>query len=145
AELASARLMLEAGGVHLDYDPPPTGLPPDIERGLALVLREAVTNIARHAHAGTARVAFERDGGQLQVLVSDDGVGGAGTRSGGNGLGGMRERAAKLGGTLAIESPSRGGTRLRLRLPVSGRRESPPASGIAGSMPPETEQPRHAH
>src|SRR3546814_15152529 len=44
AELASARLMLESSGVHLDYDPPPAGLSPDIARGLALVLREAVTN-----------------------------------------------------------------------------------------------------
>src|SRR3546814_7309999 len=41
AELASARLMLESSGVHLDYDTPPAGLSPDIERGLALVLREA--------------------------------------------------------------------------------------------------------
>ena len=50
AELASARLLLESLGVHLDYDAPP-GLSPEIERGLALVLREAVTNIARHARA----------------------------------------------------------------------------------------------
>src|SRR5690606_12801256 len=108
-------------------------------------LREAATNIARHAHAGSARIAFERDGGRLHVLVSDDGVGGAGARPGGNGLGGMRERVARLGGTLAIESPPRGGTRLQLQLPVAGSRESPQASGTAGSMPPETEQPRHAH
>src|SRR5690606_17486442 len=58
AELASARLMLESSCVHLDYDVPPTGLSPDIERGLALVLREAATNIARHANAGVAQIIF---------------------------------------------------------------------------------------
>jgi len=145
AELASARLMLESGGVHLDYDPPPTGLPPDIERGLALVLREAVTNIARHAHAGRARIAFERDGGQLQVRVSDDGIGGAGAHTGGNGLGGMRERVARLGGTLAIDSPPRGGTRLQLRLPVAGRSERPATGAAASTPPPDTEEAPHAH
>ncbi|MGN6513467.1 MAG: sensor histidine kinase, partial [Lysobacteraceae bacterium] len=47
AELASARLLLESSQVHLDYDAPPQGLPPEVERGLALLLREAVTNVAR--------------------------------------------------------------------------------------------------
>ena len=45
AELASAKLLLETTRVQLDYAPPPQGLPPEVERGLALVLREAVTNI----------------------------------------------------------------------------------------------------
>src|SRR5690606_25319693 len=75
AELASARLMLESCGVHLDYDPPPVGLPPDVERGLALVLREAATNIARHARAGSARIAFVREDRHLRATVSDDGIG----------------------------------------------------------------------
>lgn len=125
AELASARLLLESSSVHLDYDLPPPGLSPDIERGLSLVLREAATNIARHAHAGTAQVRFTRDGSQLQVLVADDGRGGIGDD--GNGLGGMRERVAKLGGTLAIESPRGHGTRLQLRVPLAAG----PASGEA--------------
>ena len=51
AELASARLMLDSSQVALDYQPPPASLPPELEAGLALVLREAVTNIARHARA----------------------------------------------------------------------------------------------
>src|SRR3546814_3001077 len=98
AELASARLMLESSGVHLDYGAPPTGLSPDIERGLALVLREAVTNIARHAHAGAAQIIFAREGDRLEVAVVDDGVGGVGID--GNGLAGMRERGARMGGTV---------------------------------------------
>src|SRR5690606_35219199 len=117
--------MLESSSVHLDYDAPPVGLSPDVERGLALVLREAATNIARHAHAGSARVAFERDGDQLRVRVSDDGIGGVGTNTTGNGLGGMRERVTKLGGTLAIESPPGEGTRLQLQVPLAARDRSP--------------------
>jgi len=133
AELASARLMLESCGVHLDYDPPPAGLPPDVERGLALVLREAATNIARHARAGSARIAFVREDRHLRATVSDDGIGGIRTGGGGNGLGGMRERAARLGGTLAIESPRGQGTRLALRIPVAGGGEAPvPAPAARG-------------
>ncbi|GAA3934657.1 sensor histidine kinase [Luteimonas lutimaris] len=129
AELASARLMLESSSVHLDYDAPPVGLSPDIERGLALVLREAATNIARHAHAGAARITFARDGDQLEVAVVDDGVGGIGAD--GNGLVGMRERIARMGGTLAIESPRRQGTRLRLRLPLMAAGPEPEATPAA--------------
>src|SRR3546814_8574812 len=91
-----------------------TGLSPDIERGLALVLREAVTNIARHAHAGAAQIIFAREGDRLEVAVVDDGVGGVGID--GNGLAGMRERVARMGGTQAIESPRGQGTRLGLRV-----------------------------
>jgi two-component system, NarL family, sensor histidine kinase DesK len=116
AELASARLMLESSGVHLDYDLPPSGLAPDIERALALVLREAATNIARHARAGAARISFQRDGDRLEVLVSDNGIGGIGAD--GNGLCGMRERVARMGATLVIESPRRQGTHLRLQVPL---------------------------
>jgi len=54
AELASARLLLESSQVHLEYAPPPQDLPPDVERCLALVLREAATNIARHANASAS-------------------------------------------------------------------------------------------
>ena len=118
--------MLESSGVHLDYDLPPVGLSEDAERGLALVLREAATNITRHARAGSARIGFTRDGHHLQVLVADDGVGGIDSEGNhGNGLGGMRERVARLGGTLAIESPRGQGTRLHLRLPCGAAATAP--------------------
>jgi two-component system sensor histidine kinase DesK len=108
AELASARLLLESSGVHLDYVPPPDGLPLDVERGLSLVLREAVTNIARHAQASRARVELQRLGQVLTLRVSDDGRGGIETD--GNGLCGMRERVRAIGGNLSIESPRGRGT-----------------------------------
>ena len=118
AELASARLMLESSQVHLAYQPPPGELPPEVEKGLALVLREAATNITRHAHAGRAQVLFEREPGVLQLIIADDGRGGV--SADGNGLAGMRARVRELGGTLSIESPRGRGTRLLVRIPVEG-------------------------
>ena len=116
AELASARLMLECSQVQLDYRPPPAGLPPHLERGLSLVLREAATNITRHAHAGCVQMQFARDGDVLQLMIADDGRGGV--NADGNGLAGMRTRVRELGGTLSIESPRGGGTRLLVRVPI---------------------------
>lgn len=119
AELASARLMLESSVVHLEYETPP-GLPADIERGLALVVREAVTNIARHARATQAQIAFACEGGTMQLRIADNGAGGV--VADGNGLCGMRERVAALGGTLSIDSPKGQGTRLLVRVPVKPTR-----------------------
>jgi len=116
AELASARLLLESSRVHLDYLAPPADMPAEIERGLSLILREAVTNIARHAQASKARIDLERDAHTLRLRVSDDGRGGVGED--GNGLCGMRERVRALGGTLAIDSPARRGTTLDVALPL---------------------------
>lgn len=133
AELASARLLLESSMVHLTYAPPP-GLPPDIERGLSLVLREAATNIARHAQATQAQIAFSCEGDVVQLRIADNGDGGI--AADGNGLCGMRERVAALGGTLSIDSPKGQGTRLLVRVPVKPARPlidaaAPPASEAA--------------
>jgi len=114
AELASARLLLESSAVTLDYDAPPP-LSPDIERPLALVLREAATNIARHAHASRAEVRFAREGGQLRMRIADDGRGSDGVE--GNGIVGMRERVHQLGGNFAFAS-KRSGTTLDVVLPL---------------------------
>jgi two-component system sensor histidine kinase DesK len=116
AELASARLLLESSNVHLDYGEPPADLPEEIERGLALALREAVTNVARHAQASRAQIEFVRSRSALQLSVSDDGRGCSGAD--GNGRCGMRERVAALGGTLSIESSRGNGTRLRISVPL---------------------------
>lgn len=115
AELASARLLLECQQVHLDYAPPPP-MPADIERALSLVLREAVTNIARHARATTAEVRIEREGSSLLMQVRDDGRGGV--LSEGNGLAGMRERVAGLRGTLQLGMPRGGGTCITIQVPM---------------------------
>lgn len=113
AELASARLLLECQHVHLHYAPPPP-MPVDIERALSLVLREAATNIARHAQAHQAWVQFEQEGRTLLMQIRDDGRGGAQTD--GNGLSGMRERVAALRGTLLLQSVLGEGTCVSVRI-----------------------------
>ncbi|MFC4762262.1 sensor histidine kinase [Dyella koreensis] len=116
AELASARLLLESSAVHLDYAAPPRGMPLDIERCLSLVLREAATNIARHAQASRARIEFQRDGHVLQLRITDDGRGGI--VQDGNGLCGMRERVRAIGGNLSIDSARGKGTTLLVTVPL---------------------------
>jgi len=116
AELASARLLLESSRVHFEYGELPTDLPGDIERGFSLIVREAATNIARHAEASSAKIDIIREHASVRMLISDNGRGGI--NGDGNGLCGMRERARALGATLIIESPRGHGTRLRIVAPV---------------------------
>src|SRR6185312_13696741 len=73
AELASARLLLESSGVCMEYAAPPTDLPQDTERSLSLILREAATNIARHARARA--LAGRHAGDQLAVARRHDHAG----------------------------------------------------------------------
>lgn len=115
AELAAARLALLSAEIRLDQRLEPVELSPEAESVLALGLREAVTNILRHAGATRVEVELVRDAAGVRLGISDDGRGGAaGTNTG---LAGMRERLAALGGRLEIESPPGAGTRLGLHLP----------------------------
>ena len=116
AELASARLLLEAAGVQMEYWHDPQDLPPDVETCLALVLREAVTNIQRHARANRVEVTVIAGAEKVVMRVRDDGRGGVNER--GNGLTGMRERIEARGGTLEIESPRGRGTSIEVALPL---------------------------
>jgi two-component system, NarL family, sensor histidine kinase DesK len=122
AELASARLLLESSAVHLDYGALPPSLPVDVERSLALVIREAVTNIHRHAGATEASVRFEFTAEKLDMQICDNGRGGQSAE--GNGINGMRERVKALGGTLSIESPPKRGTRLTVYVPLGTKRRA---------------------
>ena len=114
-ELASARLMLECAGVRFSYSGFDRELPPAQETCLALALREAATNIQRHAGAAHAEAELVVDNDGLQLTVRDDGRGVVGMH--GNGLTGMRERSEALGGTLSIDATRGQGARLVLRLP----------------------------
>lgn len=115
AELASARLLLEADAVELQYALAPVTLPPEIETVLALTVREAVTNIQRHARARHAEVTLSSTPREVKLCIVDDGRGGA--IAPGNGLSGMRERLEALGGRLRIDSSSTG-TRLEACVPL---------------------------
>ena len=117
AELASAALLLRASGVQFDSQQQVSGLPESVECALALVLREAVTNIARHARASRAWASIGRIGDEVQLRIEDNGRGGVHAQ--GNGLRGMRERVQALGGSLRLDSPPGGGTRLDILVPLA--------------------------
>jgi signal transduction histidine kinase len=99
-------------------------LSPASELALARIIQEALTNTARHADARRVSVTVKSERGQVVCVIEDNGRGfepeaqPAGTRTGGFGLKGMRERATALGGTLEIESAPGRGTRIRVVLPV---------------------------
>jgi signal transduction histidine kinase len=88
---------------------------------LLAVLREALSNVVRHAGASRVTVSVIVDGGDLIASVIDDGVGaGPGERPGGKGLASLRHRAEGLGGTLELRSGDDGqGTTIRWQVPLS--------------------------
>jgi signal transduction histidine kinase len=93
-------------------------LPPAVEATAYFIISEALTNTAKHARAGRARVVARVERGELRVEVRDDGIGGA--RGGeSTGLGGLQDRVAALDGRLVLESPPGGGTRVCALLPVA--------------------------
>jgi two-component system sensor histidine kinase DesK len=132
AELASARLLLECDGVAFKYEMGDVALTPELETALALAVREAVTNIQRHARAASAHVALSGHGGVATLVIQDDGRGGAIVP--GNGLDGMRERIASLGGRCRVDSRPGRGTRLEIILPLEDK---------STDAPPATLRPRH--
>jgi signal transduction histidine kinase len=82
------------------------------------IVQEALTNVLRHASATVARVSVTREDGALRVEVRDDGVGVGAPGGSGNGLRGMRERAAALQGTLESGPADPRGWRVLARLPT---------------------------
>jgi signal transduction histidine kinase len=98
-------------------------LPERVEAAIYFLVAEALTNVARYAHASSVRLDVTRDGGDVVVTIADDGVGGVDPSSG-SGLRGLQDRLAALGGTLAIDSPPGSGTILRARIPVAAAEEA---------------------
>jgi signal transduction histidine kinase len=98
---------------------------PAIEAVAYFVVSEALTNVAKHAGASRAEVTVERAGDRLRVVVADDGRGGAtlegaaaaANGGGGTGLRGLAQRAAAVDGTLTVDSPPGGPTRITVELP----------------------------
>lgn len=137
AEIEAARLTLDAAGVTLVTDQqtdgsgpfrlraadahaqPTPALSAQEETALALILREAVTNIVRHSRATTCRLRFMEEDNQRRLVIEDNGASSDGSAvfiREGNGLRGMRERIESLGGHLALQRD--GGTRLLIELPM---------------------------
>jgi len=116
SELTRAAQVLKTAGVRLNKPAKAPFLTPRHEATLSLVLREAVTNIVRHADASECSIEVSTGQDHTRLVIADDGRGDI--RQEGNGLRGMRERVQELGGSLSLESSR--GTRLHIELPRFG-------------------------
>ena len=114
AEIEHVRETLTAAGIDTTIEARPVILAPAQETALSLALREAATNVIRHAAATKCHIKFYEHDGSALMEVQDDGRGGDAPF--GNGLSGMRERIQSLGGALRRESSP--GTRLMISLPL---------------------------
>ena len=91
-------------------------LPDAVELAAYFLISEALTNVVKHAAASQAIVHLERTGGNLRVVVTDDGVGGA-RASADSGLAGLRDRLEVLDANLIIESERGAGTTISVEIP----------------------------
>jgi signal transduction histidine kinase len=89
-----------------------------VEVAAYYVVAEAMTNVAKYAHASHATVSVRRYNGLAKVTVADDGIGGADPALG-SGLRGLADRIAALDGRLDVESPEAGGTRISAEIPCA--------------------------
>jgi two-component system sensor histidine kinase DesK len=113
-ELSRAKAALQTAGVEVNTETRKVNLNPAQESVIALVVREAVTNVVRHAGAHNCALRLGSNNGHCVLEIQDDGRGGAAEE--GNGIRGMRERVEALGGS--IERDNTKGTRLTIRIPI---------------------------
>jgi len=111
-------------------------LPPDRRSDIQFIVREALSNVARHSGASRTALVLALDEGDLVICVEDNGRGfdptllrGPDTLGRHQGLSNMRDRAIGMGGTFAVERPDGPGTRIIVRVPAS-------SSADAGERPP---------
>lgn len=109
-ELEAARRALSDASVRLRVAGTPDAIGAQRSSTVAWVLREAVTNVLRHAHASTCWITLDA----TALAIEDDGDGMPGTESTGYGLRGMRERARQAGASCEIGRSPHGGTSVRL-------------------------------
>ncbi|GGO76868.1 sensor histidine kinase [Nocardioides deserti] len=105
--------------VDADLDVP-DGLPPHVETATYFVVSEALTNVAKHSGATSARLRVRDTGDALLVRVEDDGVGGA-HEAKGHGLAGLAQRLLAVDGMLGLESPAGGPTVVSATVPTGAR------------------------
>ena len=110
--------------VPVSVDVGPERYPPAVEGAAYFVISEALANVTKYAKATKATVRVRKLDDHLSIGIDDDGIGGADPRSG-SGLRGLADRLAALDGTIAIDSPPGGGTRISAQIPTV---QSTPAS-----------------
>jgi two-component system sensor histidine kinase DesK len=128
-ELATAREVLRAAGLIAELPPTVAETDPALSELFGWVVREGVTNVVRHAHAQHVVVTV----GPRFIEIRDDGRGCTGDA--GNGLRGLAERAAALGGTLAATG-DRSGFRLRVDVPAPAPLAPEPAPADSPTVAP---------
>jgi len=94
-------------------------LAPRVEAAAYFVCAEGLANIAKYASASRAAIFVASQHARARVVVEDDGIGGADPARG-SGLRGLADRVEALGGTLRVDSPPGGGTRLAAEFPFGG-------------------------
>lgn len=121
-QTASALEMAEiAAQLEFPSEVPPIQVSATFRRNVLLVVKEALNNVLRHAHASHIRLILEIEAGRiLHVRIVDDGRGfdPDQPRDGGNGIGNLRRRAADLGGALQLRSAPGAGTSIQLTVPL---------------------------
>jgi PAS domain S-box-containing protein len=103
--------------VPVDVQTPAEPLPQSVEAAAYYVVAEALANVSKYARASAVSVRVSHENGCARVEVADDGVGGADSAQG-SGLRGLADRVESLAGTLAVESPPGGGTRVSAEIPL---------------------------
>jgi two-component system sensor histidine kinase UhpB len=120
SSLASDLTARTGSPVHRGFLPGLPLLTPEAELVVYRVAQEALTNVARHAHASRVELGLTRRGDHLMMRVADDGVGGA-KAAAGAGIQGMRERAQMVGGHLDVRPRPGRGTEVLLEIPLTER------------------------
>jgi signal transduction histidine kinase len=108
-------------GVSLDVQGDRRPLPASVDLAAFRIVQESLTNVVRHAKAGSPRVQLTYGNGDLMLQIEDDGRGPGAQAGGGSGIAGMRERATALGGELEAGPQPTGGFRVRARLPLGSQ------------------------
>jgi two-component system sensor histidine kinase DesK len=113
-EIQRAKVALRSAGVGVETEAEELGMTAAQESVVALIMREAVTNVVRHAQAQHCLMRIAPVNGNCVMEIQDDGRGGF--EGEGNGLRGMRERIEALGGTVVCDTST--GTKLRFEFPL---------------------------
>lgn len=121
SELANARAVLRAYGTDCKIEAPEAELPPDVSAVLAIMVREAVTNVLRHSRSTLCVIEVTVRGNLVALTVANDGVDPSAPLGTGSGLDNLRSRAAALDGMVGTVLDPDGWFRLIAEIPLRGR------------------------